>query len=410
MKYSRPQKSVNLICLVILLLISIQANAQVLEKIGQWRTFTNTLGFDVAGQYAYVGMMNDSLKILDISNPQNPIAVGGCALSGIPWDVAVLGDYAYIAEGPMEIVNISDPTNPEVVNYLNQTRGFTQIKIQGNFLYFVAGLYQNNRQRVLGVYDLTNPINPTFISNDTTYSLLMNVDVNGQYAYVGHFNGVSVWDISVPANPTIMGLCYIPQNALDIVADGEFAYVANDDSGLQIINVADPHNPFRTSNLRFSERAEKIAKSGNLVYLTGRQGRLYIINVEDPAHPFLTGNFNTDYQIMDIKIGGDSLFYITPYIWFNACRYNNACNLMLGDINNDKQITGADVIYAVRYFKGLGLAPAESCFVYSMNSYFYTSGDVNADCYFRGSDITRLVAYFKSTAILESCSSWPLQN
>jgi hypothetical protein len=84
------------------------------------------------------------------------------------------------------------------------------------------------------------------------------------------------------------------------------------------------------------------------------------------------------------------------------------CSFMLGDINGDTQLLGGDVTYGVRYLKGIGNPPVDSCFLDSVGGWFYASGDVNGNCEFRGSDITRLVAYFKGTTSLSFCHFTPL--
>jgi hypothetical protein len=66
-----------------------------------------------------------------------------------------------------------------------------------------------------------------------------------------------------------------------------------------------------------------------------------------------------------------------------------------GDINGDKGVIGSDVTYGVRYFKGLGTPPPDSCLNDSTHAWLYSAGDVNGNCEFRGSDITYLVAFFK---------------
>jgi len=83
------------------------------------------------------------------------------------------------------------------------------------------------------------------------------------------------------------------------------------------------------------------------------------------------------------------------------------CSYLPGDINGDGQRIGGDVTYGVRYFKGTGPAPLDSCYMDSTGAYLYVSGDVNGNCEFRGSDITRLVAYFKGTAQLSYCHFFP---
>jgi hypothetical protein len=84
-----------------------------------------------------------------------------------------------------------------------------------------------------------------------------------------------------------------------------------------------------------------------------------------------------------------------------------ACDYMPGDISGDGQRLGADVTYGVRYFKGIGTVPKDSCYLDSTGTYLYVAGDVNGNCEFRGSDITRLVQYFKGSAALSFCHFFP---
>ncbi len=85
------------------------------------------------------------------------------------------------------------------------------------------------------------------------------------------------------------------------------------------------------------------------------------------------------------------------------------CDYVLGDINGDGNRIGGDVTFGVRYFKGTGGVPPDSCYNDSIsgNGWLYVAGDVNASCDFRGSDITRLVAFFKGNAQLEYCRFFP---
>jgi hypothetical protein len=76
----------------------------------------------------------------------------------------------------------------------------------------------------------------------------------------------------------------------------------------------------------------------------------------------------------------------------------SGCDFMPGDINGDRMILGGDITYAVRYFKMIGLRPADSCWNDSTSSWLYSGGDVNGNCEFRGSDVTLFVTYFKGIA------------
>lgn len=86
---------------------------------------------------------------------------------------------------------------------------------------------------------------------------------------------------------------------------------------------------------------------------------------------------------------------------------SSQCSYLPGDINGDGSRIGGDVTYGVRYFKGIGPQPPDSCYLDSTGSYLYVSGDVNGNCEFRGSDITRLVQFFKGMSTLSFCHFFP---
>ena len=69
------------------------------------------------------------------------------------------------------------------------------------------------------------------------------------------------------------------------------------------------------------------------------------------------------------------------------------CDYVPGDANGDGSPAGNDVTYSVRYFKGLGDPPPDSCPY--QGGWLYSAGDANGSCSYSGSDVTFLVAYFK---------------
>ncbi len=75
--------------------------------------------------------------------------------------------------------------------------------------------------------------------------------------------------------------------------------------------------------------------------------------------------------------------------------YPGGCDYVPGDVNGDGTCLGTDVTYGVRYFKGLGSSPPDSCWNESTGSWLYSGGDANGNCSFTGSDITFLVSYFQ---------------
>jgi hypothetical protein len=81
------------------------------------------------------------------------------------------------------------------------------------------------------------------------------------------------------------------------------------------------------------------------------------------------------------------------------------CHYVVGDVNGSGILTGLDVTYSIRYFKG-GPHPPYSCECTPGNSW-YTCGDVNASCTFDGLDVTYMVRYFKGGNSPAPCPSCP---
>ena len=73
----------------------------------------------------------------------------------------------------------------------------------------------------------------------------------------------------------------------------------------------------------------------------------------------------------------------------------SGCPYTPGDANGDGNAMGNDVTYSVRYFKGIGSPPPDSC-PYD-GGWLYSAGDANGNCSYTGSDVTFLVAFFKGS-------------
>jgi hypothetical protein len=74
----------------------------------------------VAGNYAYVAGLSNGMKVVDISNPTDPIVAGTYDIeTHMPYAIEVIGRYVYLADysAGLHIVDISDPTDPVGAGY-----------------------------------------------------------------------------------------------------------------------------------------------------------------------------------------------------------------------------------------------------------------------------------------------------
>lgn len=89
---------------------------------------------------------------------------------------------------------------------------------------------------------------------------------------------------------------------------------------------------------------------------------------------------------------------------------SDICDYAYGDVNGSGVFDGADVMYAVRYFKQTGPPPPDSCYnelVNTTNHYLYVALDVSGDCEISGADVTRMVAYLKGLSVVGGCIWFP---
>lgn len=150
---------------------------------------------------------------------------------------------------------------------------------------------------------------------------------------------------------------------------------------LYMATATDPDN--MTLSIEFSNYAGWLSVTGNTIHGTA---------------PF--GATDTSFRI----IASDGELNDTLMV---SLIIKSGCVYLPGDINSDSSVLGGDVTFAVRFFKGLGNQPPDSCYLDSTGSYLYVAGDINGNCEFRGSDVTRLVAYFKGAAEMSYCHFFP---
>ena len=165
----------------------------------------SAFGVAVQGNYAYVGE-GRSLLILDISNPSSPSRVGKVVLPGAVMDIALFGQYAYVAalEGGLQVVNISNPAAPSICGFYSTTNGASAegIAILGGLAYVA------DRNAGLEIFDLGNPVVPVLLSSTNCgdgVALKVKTSGSGVLAYVSTGGGLCVFDVSQPSSPVLLG-------------------------------------------------------------------------------------------------------------------------------------------------------------------------------------------------------------
>ena len=82
--------------------------------VGSVETPGDALGLAVVGQYAYVADGASGLQVVDVSSPTTPVIVGAAPTPGSAGGVVVAGTYAYVPMGAagLRVIDVSVPGAP----------------------------------------------------------------------------------------------------------------------------------------------------------------------------------------------------------------------------------------------------------------------------------------------------------
>ena len=201
---------------------------------------------------------NNTIHVMGVSNPANPVSLDSYTCPAMTWDLVVRDTLAYVAcwwDG-IRIFNFADPNN---LIQIAHTMGWTQggiagvdwcyaqaVAVEGNYLYTVDyGPFPTDDTFGLYIIDITDPANPSLINRfQGITSHASDLAVKDGIVYIADGNGgVEIVDVADPLNPVVLGYVNLPDGATGIKVADNFAYVSNYIlGGVQVIDITDPAN------------------------------------------------------------------------------------------------------------------------------------------------------------------------
>ncbi len=140
----------------------------------------------------------------------------------------VLSEYAEAAADPFPTYRDADITVYGSVQVPQATA------VKGNYLLvadFWGGLY---------VADISQPATPTPVTQVSSVVGANDVVVSGNYAYVSHYQSLSVFDVTNPASPQLLDTLQVTSSQAEGVAVlGNLAFVACFNDGFSLVDVTD---------------------------------------------------------------------------------------------------------------------------------------------------------------------------
>jgi hypothetical protein len=154
---------------------------------------------NISGNYAYVGTADDGLKVIDISNPESPSMVKTVDNYGLG-SSEIVGNYLYAANGNLAIFDISDPRNPLPIGSVSTPKIASDVAVIGPYAFVADGSDSGGSTLMIDIRDLNNPITLCSIHSDDGPSAVFASD---PYVYAGDDFGFHIISFDLLSKPTI---------------------------------------------------------------------------------------------------------------------------------------------------------------------------------------------------------------
>ena len=265
------------------------ANGQNPFVVSSLNTGESLNAVDVSGNYAYLANRDDDaqLQIIDISNLNNPILIASFDLPGVSGSGAIGQSVFYKdskvyvgtkkASGPeFHIIDVSNPNSPIALGSFEINGAVNMIDVKNNIAY-IAFAGDNYELKIL---DISNPVD---IKELYKYNALgdsedgKSVYVVADKLYLGRILGGNhnnhhefhILSISSSTAPQNLGSKDLAADLNDLRIRDNLAFLATGDANkeFQVWDVSDPSNISFWSSFNFPQGATGIDYESNLIYV-----------------------------------------------------------------------------------------------------------------------------------------------
>jgi len=296
----------------------------------------------IAGGHAYVAKGYQTvggLDVVDISLPEAPLLVGAVSLPGYGEDVAVAGDYAYVADGwaGLQVVDISDPIAPIVVGVTDMPEFASDVALYAHY----AVLAESDTGR-LHVIDVADPAAPVIIGGVDAQDDIQDLVIADGFAYVIYrfvypgTAGLRVFDLAAPELPILVADLPVQDWAQGLAVTDGRAYVVS--SLLQIVDVTDPTTPAILGSAEVPYGGREVVVVDEYAYVglgIGRPG-LATIDVSWPESPIVTGVVYTRDEPRGLAVNGSHAYLANTYSGLNVIDIRH----IRADCTSDRHFSG----------------------------------------------------------------------
>jgi len=253
-------------------------------KLGEAQTRLSDL--DVVDTLAYV-IARDSFRVFNFADPANPREVGACRDSG--YDVSVCNRYAYVGDRwGLYVIDATNPASPHrVAAWGNDV---VSVKARNTICCVTTDNPNNPGELRFTILDVRTPSSPAplnVLNGHGGYDIYLDDSlafVSGYYTGGHEFQVISIRD---SAQLRLIAQAGTPGENNGVWADvGESrAYVADRAEGLAVFDIANLGSPAKDTTLLDAGWAYDVAVRDGLAVVADDWSGVEVLDVHDPTRP-----------------------------------------------------------------------------------------------------------------------------
>ncbi len=258
-------------------------------------------------------------EIISYDGDFNPLIVKTLEFDGMGADnISIQENCAFITQGnTLKILDITNNENPNEIGSLALDNFISNFMLSGDYLYSIVWV-DNNRSELI-IIDISDKNNPSIVGKYEFDVSIEKVSVFENKAYVsfnimeekneGEFwfvdGGFYVLDITKKDSLSISSTYNNPDGVFDIFVIDNYAYIYS--MGFKILDISDIENPKNTGNYNFMGWARSLDIKNNFAYIPEGM-TLSIVDLSDNSNPKVLGRVAIDGEITTMYVQGDYVF------------------------------------------------------------------------------------------------------
>jgi hypothetical protein len=275
-----------------------------LDLCGHFDNAFNSYDVVIIDDYAYIANGMNGLVVVDVSDSSLPTEAAHLPLPGKSIALSVVGSNLYLLdeEDTLRVISISTPTSPTQTGKCALGVDLPQDLFTVDDLVYVAG-----RGSGIFIFDVSNPT-PSLVGSYNTPGQAYSVLVSDTLAYVADgIKGLRVLNVADLGDITEIGFYDTNGVTQGLALKGTTIYLAEGSQGIKIFNVSDPTDPQPLSSLALSGPAASFLLSDSLFVACGEAG-IRILDVSNSSDPIEVEYLDSFDSAVNIAKSGDMLY------------------------------------------------------------------------------------------------------